>query len=143
MKQLKIRWTGHALGKNDKQGRTRPCAICHGYKYFTTTAYKEYIAVLAKEFVAQRVYFGEEIVDVTIRSSVGSRRDHHNLIEPILDALQQSGAIKNDKQVGDLHLPRPLRHGNSEDDVIEIEVQGAEYEDTFFNSVLIVTDDPR
>jgi hypothetical protein len=61
---------------------------------------------------------------VVMKISCHHSRDHHNFIEPVLDALQQSGCIENDRNVVELILPEPERHGNGVPDIIAITVQG-------------------
>jgi crossover junction endodeoxyribonuclease RusA len=69
-----------------------------------TTAYKNWLEEAALRIRMQRVPVieGEVSVHVTIQRP-NAQSDLDNRIKAVLDALQKSGVLKNDKQVSELH----------------------------------------
>ena len=112
-----IEWEGLACGKSEKWGRTKTGLT------FVTKKYKIFVkAIKAEAMVAMRgsrTWERHEWVNVIIKVEVGPLRDHHNLVEPILDALQ-GVVFKNDLYVADLIVPMAKRHKRGQLDRITI-----------------------
>ncbi len=120
-----IEWEGKACGKSEKWGRTKTGVT------FVTQKYKLFVAsIKAMAMVAMRGYpmWGrDEWVNVQIDTEVGPLRDHHNLIEPILDALEGI-VFKNDLYVADLFVMKAKRHHRGSLDRITICINRREVE---------------
>ena len=106
------------IGKSEKWGRTKK-----GFP-FVYTKYKNFMKEMAVHFATGFPYGGK--VDVEIWMSVSTRREHHNVLEPIFDAMQASGIIKNDKLIEELILHRPKRHKMKELDEVVVVIRDAE-----------------
>lgn len=106
------------VGKSEKWGRTKK-----GFP-FVATKYKKFMKEMAEYFKTGFPYGGK--VDVEIWMSVSSRRDHHNVIEPIFDAMQKAGIVKNDKLIEEVLLHRPHRHKQGRPDEVVIVIREAE-----------------
>ena len=114
---IELAWSGKAVTKNNKhtvrKGRD-------GKRYIMLTRrYREFVEELAYTFRSQcRSRFAE--MDVSIAVSVSRRTDHHNLIEPICDALETAGIIDDDRHIGEMVVSKPERHKRGEPDEIRI-----------------------
>lgn len=49
-------------------------------------------------------------VKVELKVSCPKLMDHHNLVDPVMDAIQRSGVVENDRKAIDIHA---LRVGDS------------------------------
>ena len=111
-----LKWTGYAVSVNDwlGPGKNR----LHALK-----KYKEFVKNMAWTFKAGcRERFCKMGVRITM--TVGPLMDHHNLLKPICDALEQAGIIDNDRNIGKTVMEEPQRHEQGEVDIIEVEIIG-------------------
>jgi Holliday junction resolvase RusA-like endonuclease len=110
-------WTGKAVTKNKWHTVMRGTN-----RIIKTTAYRKFEESLIACFVQQKkIYSGK--VEVVIKMSVNARTDHHNLLQPILDALEKAKVVSDDRFVSRVLLLEPERHGPKEDDRIMITVK--------------------
>lgn len=113
--KFRMIWSGKAVGKNKKLIRTKK-------SLFRNSKYKEFVQEMSNQFKLQ----GTEIkgdVKVIMKICCHHLADHHNFIEPILDGMQNSGCIENDRNVAELILIKPRRHKNGVADELDIEVE--------------------
>jgi Holliday junction resolvase RusA-like endonuclease len=64
--------------------------------------------------------------DLLLSFELSRQIDHHNLLKPICDAIEAAGVVKNDRDIGNILLMKPVRHKNGEDDYIQIHITGEE-----------------
>lgn len=114
---ININWTGKAVGKNKR--------LLHGRKggMFTNPDYKKFMESLSETIKNQTDIVDLDNVNIIIKSRVHRSADHHNFITAILDGIQKSGLIKNDRNIEILVVDKPLRHGNGENDWFNITVE--------------------
>jgi Holliday junction resolvase RusA-like endonuclease len=99
-------WTGRAISENRRlapgQGRFR---VNEDYR-----AFRESVAWAVKPHAVH--YPGP--VCVRLMLELNPRMDAQNVIKPVLDALQDAGVLKDDRQVQRLSLYREDRRGTED-----------------------------
>jgi hypothetical protein len=116
---LSLKWTGKAYGKNQKSGYNSKTG-----QHFKNAYYKAFQDGMALLFRAQAKGKTFDFPDVIICADIGPTMDHHNLIEPVMDALQMSGVIANDRNVGWVKCAPAERHPAGQDDEIIVLLLG-------------------
>ena len=105
--QIVVQYSGKLIGVNDWK---MPCRAGGKVWMSLTPEYRSFMEEIA---VAMRMS-GKGMIsgmfDVELRMNVGPLADHHNYCKPILDAIEKSGLIENDRLAGDVFMPIPLRH---------------------------------
>ena len=88
---------------------------------YKTTAYKKFIQSLADAILSNQIKAVPEgsYIDILIGMSMWKMRDSDSAIKPILDAMELSGIVKNDRYIRDLKIER-WYHKRDEPDVIQI-----------------------
>ena len=110
---IAVKWTGRAVSSNRRHTISRTT----GY-IINTTEYKNFLKDLAWTIKSQTRGLGYEKIRVVIEVTVNNRYDHHNLHKPIMDAIQMSGLIENDKNIMYINWRPPIRHKQKELDEI-------------------------
>lgn len=106
------RWAGRAVSENRRLAPGRG-------RFRTSEAYRAFKSSLVAALLPVAVRF-EGQVAVRLRVAVSARMDVQNVIKPVLDALEESGVLENDRQVVALNVLRRARKGGA--DEIEISV---------------------
>ena len=123
-------WEGRGFGKNEKMIRTKK-PKSGGFFIRRNQDYDKFIQALSDFFK-----INGKVIDgfsrVIMKISCHHSRDHHNFIEPVMDALQSSGCVHNDREVIELILPEPERHGNGVNDIISVTPSSIRSGDSFF-----------
>jgi len=115
---MTIKWIGKVEGENKRLG------INKQGRFYSQNGYKKFINSLIQQINIQHAQEPMEkfegLFDIYIKMSINNKRDHLNLLKPILDALQKAHIISNDKNVADTYIKKPNRHKMGELDTIEI-----------------------
>lgn len=116
---LLLHWSGKAYTKNKKgsyNSKTGGHYKNHGYQ-----AFQDGMVLMFRSQAKGRTFTHPDVMVITC---LGRSMDHHNLVEPVMDALQMSGVIGNDRDVGWVSCAPPTRHERGKDDIIEILLTG-------------------
>ena len=109
-----LKWSGKAVTENRRlDGR-----------FYANANYKAFLEHMIWIFKVQAAGIRYNYPDILMCVSVNSRVDHHNLHKPILDAIERSGLVDNDKNVGWVRMAPPERHPQGQDDKITIILTG-------------------
>ena len=107
-----VRWTGKAASVN-KWHVIRKGRIC------ASRSYEQFIDALAWTITAEtggcRPW---RRLDLRIHCTIWRMRDKQNLLKPICDAIERSGLIKNDRDIGHIHICPAEFHERDELDQI-------------------------
>jgi len=108
---IAVKWTGKAVSVNKWH-------MVRAGRIYASNEYKQFIESLAWAIKGEsgcRVY---RKISLIIHVTLNNRMDHHNLIKPVCDAIEQSGIIMNDKNIEDIRLRPAERHRQGEKDEI-------------------------
>jgi len=111
---MRVYWTGVAVGTNRRliKGRGR---------FIANPEYTAFKYSMAWELsLHKEVFTGPVSVRLTLE--LNKRMDTDSVIKPCLDALQEAGVVKNDKQVRIINVFRKDREGK--EDKITFNVRG-------------------
>ena len=109
-----LKWSGKAVTENRRlDGR-----------FHANANYKAFLEHMIWIFKVQAAGIRYNYPDILMCVSVNSRVDHHNLHKPILDAIERSGLVDNDKNVGWVRMAPPERHPQGQDDEITVILTG-------------------
>lgn len=122
---MTIHWTGKVVSVNqwhalrwiyEKGSRTKKKPVIAA-----TKEYEEFInslsATIAGVAFIERM-IDQPAVDLRIQCSLGPRMDDQNLLKPICDAIERSGVVKNDRNIGIKTIVPGERHKQGQDDHI-------------------------
>jgi Holliday junction resolvase RusA-like endonuclease len=122
MAVLKHRWIGKIPSTNNW---TRVRVINQKGKHipivYETGEFKKFKNALADSLVYPGRPKLEGYFDLRLKVSLWKVRDSDNAIKPVMDALEQSGVIQNDKFIRNIVVVRAY-HSKNEADVLEIEL---------------------
>lgn len=96
MRTFTATWEGTAVSKNENQKRGKVSGAVGRARYqcfIDGVAWTLRAAALAQ---GSPVFTGP--VSVRLEICCPSRMDHHNLVDPLMDALQRSGVLENDRK---------------------------------------------
>lgn len=110
---IAIRWTGKAVGTNKRHTISRTSG-----HIINTRAYRTFLEDLAYTIREAAPGIRFEKISVVISVSVSNSYDHHNLHKPIMDAIEKSGLLGNDKNILFISWLPPERHKRGEIDEI-------------------------
>jgi len=102
-----VKWTGRTVSVNK-------CHEVRAGMIYASIAYKDFINSIAW---AIKIASGCKIfkkVSLRIHVKLSNRKDHHNIIKPICDAIERSGLINNDKNIKYIKLMPAERHNGNE-----------------------------
>lgn len=106
------KWTRSRVIKSKKTGKLIPMV-------YSTKEYKDFIKGMAEAFLNSDKH-GTDYVDVEITCTMWKMRDTDSIIKPVLDAIEQSGVLENDRYVRDIRVKRLY---NDRDDPDEVRVR--------------------
>jgi len=121
-------WTGKACSKNrwlkarayyDKVTR-KPKAMM-----YSSAEYKQFLEALAIQFRVDLEPIKGKF-DIALKMRVHHMTDDHNFLFAVFDALESSGIIENDRHAELKIIYPPERHGNGEDDIIQVWIREAQ-----------------
>lgn len=100
-------WEGLAVSKNENQKRGKKSSAIGRARYqcFIDSVAWTLRAAAGRDF---KTFTGP--VSVLLEISCPPLMDHFNLVDPLMDALQRSGVVENDRNAVDVH---PVRTGKS------------------------------
>lgn len=107
MRTFTATWEGEAVSKNENQRRGKVSGAVGRARYqcFIDGVAWTLRAAAGRDF---EPFAGPVAVRLEIACS--SRMDHHNLVDPLMDALQRSGVLSNDRKAVDVDA---VRTGNA------------------------------
>ena len=115
--QIIVHYTGKLVGVNDWK---MPCRAGGKVWMSLTPEYRAFMEEIACAMRMSGKGMISGMFDVELRMNVGPLADHHNFCKPILDAIEKSGLIENDRLAGDVFMPVPLRHKRGLPDEVTI-----------------------
>lgn len=92
---------------------------------YQTAKYKDFKTSLADSMRGVKI---SGYLDLMIHVSMHKIRDTDNPLKPVMDALEQSGVIKNDKFIRDIKVVRGY-HAKGEPDILIIDLYRIKYRD--------------
>jgi len=110
---IAVKWTGRVASSNKRHTKSRTTG-----RLINTNVYRDFRDNLAWTIKAQYPAIRYEKISVIISVTVSNRLDHHNLHKPILDAIQESGMIGNDRNIMFITWLPAERHKQGEPDEI-------------------------
>ena len=102
-----VTWKGRLVGVNDWK---MPCRAGGKVWMTLTPKYRAFMDEITAAMLQSRCGRIEGEFDVELRMVIGPLADHTNYQKSILDGIEHSGLIENDRLAGDVFLPRPERH---------------------------------
>jgi len=92
-------------------------------------AYKECKEVVVWCFKSQ--YAGKPLSnpDILLFYKIGKKADYHNYAKLVLDAMQEAGILKDDKDIGWLNQAPPELHKDGEQDEVVVIITGGKDEE--------------
>ena len=121
-----LNWQGRAVSVNNwtrtrviKQGGMSVAMV------YKTTVYKKFVKSLADAMISAGIKTvpSDSYIDITIGCCMWKMRDSDSSVKPICDAIQDSGIIKNDRQIRDIIIHRHY-HKRDEPDIIMVWIDG-------------------
>lgn len=116
-RKITVTWIGKAISKNDRVGVR---AIKAGNKWrgmvYEKAEYKKFKKEISKLFPPNYI---SGYVDLEIFVSLWKMRDTGNCLEPIMDGIEASGIVKNDRYIRHVKINREY-HKRDEYDTIKI-----------------------
>ena len=117
-KKITVTWIGKAVSKNNRIGVR---AIKAGSKWrgmvYEKAEYKNFKKEISRLFPPGNTFNG--YVDIEIFVSLWKMRDTGNCLEPVMDGIEASGIIKNDRNIRHVKINREY-HKRDEYDSIKI-----------------------
>jgi len=115
-------WKGRACSKNrwlqTRAYRDKTTGKQKAMMY-STTEYKRFLEALTWQFRADMKPIAGKF-DIAVKMRVHHMTDDHNFLMPVFDALEKAGIIENDRKAELKIIYPPDRHGNGEDDIIQV-----------------------
>ena len=102
---MRVLWVGKAIGVNERLIPGRQGRLVNNPKY------KAFKISMAWELSLKLVTFSGP-VSVRLTLELNKKMDTDSVIKPCLDALEEAGVVKNDKQVRIINVFRKDREGD-------------------------------
>ena len=118
-----VKWQGKAVTKNR---RYRIAKVKGKHCLVKTEAYNNWLKDIGwtiKQVTCKRY---KDLQGVMISATLSAASDHHNLVDVVLDALEASGLVVNDRDVGVVMSMPCTRHKRGEDDEVWLFIQEGE-----------------
>lgn len=130
--RIVVNWKGKAVSKN-RMHMAHP--HLQSRQVIHTPEYRAFLQSLVIQFMADRPEKPiVKPIDVCMRVVVGVRMDPHNVIDPVMDALEQAGIVANDKLCRRMFFDGELRHRDGMEDFISVFVTEERIFDAIFGS---------
>lgn len=99
---IKLFYTGSVISSNKRLIPSRG-------RFISGTKYRNFKTDMAMTWQLQSKHRNVGEFDIDIYCRVNNRLDHHNLLKPILDSLQDAVIIQNDKLAGKVTMHKAVR----------------------------------
>jgi len=108
-----VKWQGYAASSNKRHTKSRTTG-----NIINMSIYRDFKINLSWAIKAAAGNVCYDKLSVIINVCVSKRMDHHNLHKPIMDAIQLSGLLKNDKNIHFISWTPPEWHKEGEVDTV-------------------------
>lgn len=111
---IMVRWFGQVVSDNDKTERIR------GGRVKNTAAYTAFRQSVAWTVLAARGGMVMNRPGLLVQFSLSAQRDAQNCLKGLLDGIQDSGLVSNDRDIAPITVLPTIRHTRGAEDAAEL-----------------------